>query len=109
MLTRNDGFFLAELLLSLNTWIIISLFMLPVVIGVREQSVLLQLEMTAVHLLYDELESHIDEGGIVSNKNVFLNGTNFLISWSSGTSQKEVCVQYEDFHGSLHSKCKISE
>lgn len=109
MLRKTDGYFLAELLLSLSTWLLITLFLLPLLMLLKDQSVGLQLENTALHLLYDELERKIDEGVSVSDKVVILNGFSYEITWIDDTSQTEVCVEYKDVYSSIHKKCKSPE
>ncbi|MDF2904545.1 MAG: prepilin-type N-terminal cleavage/methylation protein [Bacillus sp. (in: firmicutes)] len=109
MLRRSEGYFLAELLLSLTAWFLITGFLLPIVILLKEQAVQVHLENTAVHLLYDEMERQINEGFLVGNKTEILNGIIYEISWRDDTSQTEVCVEYKDVNSIPHKKCKSPE
>lgn len=109
MLRRNDGYFLAELFLSLSTWLLLTGFLLPLVMLVWEQASQLQLENTATHLLYDELERHIAEGVASGSKTIQLNGTAYEVRWSGETSEIEVCVEYKDGKSILYKKCKRPE
>lgn len=108
MLRRSEGYFLAELLLSLTAWLLITGFFLPIVIFLKDQAVQVQLENTAIHLLYDQLERKIDEGIQVGNRIETLNGIIYELNWSD-TSQTEVCVEYKDDKSNPHKKCKSIE
>jgi competence protein ComGE len=109
MLRKTDGFFLSEILLSLSIWFLITLFLLPLLIYLRDQSIKEQLKNTALHLVYDELERKIDEGIIDQNRIVTLNGNSFEIKWTDDTSQTEVCVEYKDVKTGIQKICKTPE
>lgn len=109
MLQRNDGYFLAELLLSLSSWLLMTGLMLPMVMFVWEQSAQLQLDNTATHLLYDALESHIVEGVSTEGKLVHLNGTVYEIRWSGEMSDTKVCVEYDVGQSVPKQICKRPE
>lgn len=109
MLKRNEGYFLAELLLSLSTWILITCALLPLISLVWKQAYQLTLDNMAIHLLYDELEREIDEGITPGNRIVQLNGANFEISWNEEMPSFEVCVKYEDANANVCQKCRSPE
>ncbi|WP_318508426.1 hypothetical protein [Bacillus sp. T3] len=109
MLQRNNGYFLAELLLSLATWLLLTGFMLPMVMLVWGQSAQLQLENTATHLLYDALERHVVEGVSTEGQLVHLNGTVYEIRWSGETSDIKVCVEYDYGQSVPKQICKKPE
>ncbi|MDF2856608.1 MAG: hypothetical protein K0Q87_2459 [Neobacillus sp.] len=96
MLSKNDGFFLLELLLSLSAWFMISLFFIPLLIELKSQSIQLEVDKKITHLLYEELQANLING-IATNYSVTHNGLEYQINWSDtpGSSQKEVCVKVE--------------
>ncbi|MGJ7921350.1 hypothetical protein [Neobacillus sp. LXY-4] len=109
MLRRNEGYFLAEMLLSLTAWLLVTGFLLPMVMVVSKQAELLRLQNTALHLLYDELELLVDEGDSIKDKSLLLNGTTYEIRWSEEMSQKKVCVEYKDVDANVHKTCQSPE
>lgn len=107
MLPKNNaGFFLTEALLSLSAVLVLIGGLLPLFLHLNYLADSLKQESMAIHLLYDELENHLDESVLTGNKVVHLNGTNFEIVWNEPMSQTEVCVQYRDFYEKLQKKCK---
>jgi competence protein ComGE len=98
MLSKNDGFFLLELLLSLSAWFMISLFFIPLLIELKSQSVQLELDKKVTHLLYEELQANLINNGVATNYSVTHNGLEYKINWrdTPGSSQKEVCVKVEE-------------
>ena len=109
MFQKNDGFFLVELLLSLSTWMIALGFLLPFVIQVTNQSEGLELEKTATHILYDELEKMKVEGNIGSNKSVTRNGVIYEVEKRVSETVLEVCISYKDSSQTDCEKCQIFE
>lgn len=109
MLRRNNGYFLVELLLSLSTWILVTGGLLPLVLHLHYLSDLIQLENTANHLLFDELETYLVVGAHTGNKTILLNGTRFEIKWNEDSEQGEVCVEYHDLYSNSQKKCKSPE
>ena len=97
MLKSTRGFFLLELLLSLSAWLMLSLFFLPLLIDLREQSLHLELESKAKQLMYEELQSKLINNKTFSNYTSILNGVEYQILWkdSDAVNQKEVCVRIE--------------
>jgi competence protein ComGE len=109
MLRRNNGYFLVELLLSLSTWIIVTGVLLPLYLHLQYQTDLLQLENTALHLLFDELENKLDNNLLVGNKSIVLNGNLYEIKWYENTSKPEVCVEYKDLYSNVQKTCRNPE
>lgn len=97
MLKSTRGFFLLELLLSLSAWLMLSLFFLPLLIDLREQSLQLELESKARQLMYEELQSKLINNKTFSNYTSILNGVEYQIIWkdTGAGNQKEVCVRIE--------------
>jgi competence protein ComGE len=97
MLRSTRGFFLLDLLLSLSAWLMMSLVFLPILIDLRDQSRLVQLESKARQLMYEELQTKLISNKTFSNYTSILNGVEYQINWKdSGTAdQKEVCVRIE--------------
>lgn len=98
MLLKNKGFFLLELLLSLSAWLLIGLFLLPLLIDLTNQYKQLEVDKYARQLLYEELQAKLIDGQSYESYSVFLNGKEFKINWrdSSDPSSKEVCVKVEE-------------
>lgn len=109
MLRRNSGYFLAEVLLSLTVWLLITGLLLPLVIQLKSQSVLLALDNTAVHLLFDELENKMDQSLLTGNKTIMSNGTAFEIVWYEDMSETKVCVEYKDGFSNTKKQCRRPE
>ena len=109
MFRKNDGFFLVELLLSLSTWLIALGFLLPYIIQVTNQSEGLELEKTATHILYDELEKMKVDGSTGSNKSVTRNGVIYEVEKRTSETVVEVCISYQDSSQTDCEKCRIFE
>ncbi|MBT2726551.1 hypothetical protein J7E63_06340 [Bacillus sp. ISL-75] len=86
-----------ELLLSLSAWLMLSLFLLPLLIELREQSRQLEWESKARQLMYEELQTKLISNKTFSNYTSILNGVEFKIKWkdTGAADQKEVCVRIE--------------
>jgi competence protein ComGE len=108
MLRKNDGFFLVELLLSFSTWLIALGIVLPYVIQVTNQAIQLELEKTATHILYDELEKRKVFGSTVNNKTVTRNGVSYEVEWRTAEANLEVCVVFQNANQTCE-KCRIFE
>jgi competence protein ComGE len=97
MLRSNKGYFLLELLLSLSTMLMLSLFLLPLLMELRDQSRKLEIEKTAQRIMYGELKAKIIDGRTFSNYTIKENNIEYKIIWENPnqTGQKEVCVKVE--------------
>ncbi|MDP4169918.1 MAG: competence type IV pilus minor pilin ComGE [Bacillota bacterium] len=106
---KGNGFFLLELLLSLSAWLMLSLFLIPELIFLREQSKKAQLERESLQLLYEELWAKEAGNVSFSNYTVVKGGTHFQIFWGepSPSGQKEVCVQVEDVEPNEKKFCEF--
>jgi competence protein ComGE len=107
MLSKNKGFFLLELLLSLSAWFLIGLYLLPLLIDMTNQYKQLEVNKFARQLLYEELQAKLIDGQSYASYSVFLNGIEYKINWrdSSVPGQKEVCVKVEK--NSFHPNTEI--
>jgi len=97
MLSSSKGYFLLELLLSLSALFILSLFLLPLLTELREQSRQLELENKARQLMYEELQANLVSNRGTSFSTSIQNGIEYQIIWkeSEWARQKEVCVRVE--------------
>jgi competence protein ComGE len=108
---RNDGFFLAELLLSLSAWLIATTLLLPLSLNLIGQSIDLRHGTDALHLLYERLQEM--KLGVTSTAidTVEKNGAIFhykVIHHEPG-SEVEVCVEYNSYFSEKRSKCAFTE
>jgi competence protein ComGE len=98
MLSKNDGFFLLELLLSLSALFMLSIFFLPLLHDLTNQSQQLVRNKKAKQFLYEELQANLLLDRSNSYYSVFHNGIEYKIYWvqSSGNGQKEACVKVDE-------------
>jgi competence protein ComGE len=112
MLLKNDGLILAELLLSLSCLLMLSLFFIPLVVEFKVKDRTLQVEKQAYQLLYDELNTFLNNPLSTSNHSIILNGIEYQIFWQemAASGQMEVCVKVDNnlFHLE-ESICKTAE
>ena len=94
MFQNNKGFFLLELLLSLSALLMLSMFLLPPLIHLNEQSRQLSIDNKARQLMYEELQANLINSQSMSNSTINENGVEYKISWTGTemSGQKEVCV-----------------
>jgi competence protein ComGE len=97
MLLKNNGFILAELLLSLSALLMICLFFTPILIDLSKQSKKLQIEKQAHQLLFEELQSFIINDQPSQDHSTVQNGIAYQILWSSTDipEQRKVCVKID--------------
>ncbi|MEH7309263.1 hypothetical protein [Neobacillus drentensis] len=97
MLRNTNGYFLLELLLSLSALLILSMFLLPLLTELREQSRQLELERKARQLMYEVLQMNLVSNQPTVNSTTIQNGVEYQILWkdSESPNQKEVCVRVE--------------
>lgn len=111
MYRKSEGFFLIELLLSFSALLLVSLFLIPDLIFLRDQARQTQIEKEAYQLLYEELKEKISVGGPFNNYSLDKRGTRFTITWSDRPEigKKEVCVQVEGTKFSEGKVCELLE
>ncbi|MEK4147347.1 hypothetical protein NST02_09795 [Robertmurraya sp. FSL W8-0741] len=109
MLKGCRGFFLAELFLSLTVWMLMCLTLLPLYLHVSKQSLDIQKEISATHLMYEVLQHYLQDGfmesGIIHREN-----ESFRIHWETGlNSPIKVCIKYENSFAEEREKCERLE
>ncbi|MFK9093274.1 competence type IV pilus minor pilin ComGE [Bacillus salipaludis] len=97
MLRSNKGFFLLELLLSLSALLMLSLYLLPILMEIRHQSMKLEIENTSRKIMYEELQAKLIDSQTFKNYTIIRNKVEYKIIWNETGSlgQKEVCVIVE--------------
>lgn len=109
MLSRGNGYFLLELLLSLSAWFMLGLFFIPLLIDMTNQAWLLGAERKATQLIFEELQAKLNDPSSFSGYTVSDNGLDYIVEWNeSAAGEKEVCVQVEK-DGLLYKTCKMPE
>lgn len=96
MLRKNEGFFLAEMLISMAAFIMAISILLPYALYVSRQTVQARQESDAVTILFDEL-MHIKITGTESERNLIMkNGFQYqvVVSKDASSPDWEVCVRY---------------
>ncbi|MEH7115797.1 hypothetical protein V7128_00045 [Neobacillus vireti] len=107
MLKSNKGYFLLELLLSLATMLMICLFLLPLFMELKDQSIKREIENSAQRLMYEELKAKLIDGRTFTDSTMILNQIEYDIIWANTdqSSPKEVCVKVEK--NSVHPEIKV--
>ncbi|MBU8879366.1 phosphatase [Bacillus sp. FJAT-29790] len=111
MWRKNNGFFLAEVLLSLSAWLIIAGVIFPLIINVVNQSVQLRRDFAGTQALYEILQEAKMEGTRPVNKSLIIDRTVYEIVQEThdGYALMEVCVKYEDILRKAYKKCEVFE
>src|SRR6476620_8357562 len=112
MWLKNDGYILAELLLSLAVLLMLSLFFTPLLIDLTAQTRNLQVEKQSYQLLYDELQSFIVNPLSLQNHTTVINGIDYqiILQDTNAAGQKEVCVKVEKNRFNQETNiCQVSE
>jgi competence protein ComGE len=112
MLRRNEGFFLAELLLTLSAWLVIAGVFIPLMVHAVNQSVQLHKEAAATQALYELLVEARKESLIDSlHSRIAIAGSDFEVVQESrnGHDFMEVCIKYEDLLQKTYKKCEVFE
>lgn len=109
MFRKDSGFFLLELLMSLSAWLMLSLFLIPELIFLRDQSKKMQMERISLQILYEELWSKEAGNTSFSNYTVVKGDTQFHILWNEASTngQKEVCVHFEEVVPGKNNVCEF--
>ncbi|MBP2240864.1 type II secretory pathway pseudopilin PulG [Cytobacillus eiseniae] len=109
MYRRNEGFFLAELLLSLAAWLIIASILFPLIIFSMNQSVQLKEEFNATQVLYEILmdakkkKTNPMIGPREKDETIY----EVTLEITDENPLMEVCVRYEDFLRRSYKKCEV--
>ncbi|QCJ43453.1 hypothetical protein [Neobacillus sp. 19] len=85
----------------------LSLYLLPLLMELREQSWQLKIENTARKLMYEELQAKISDGQSFNNYSIIRNKVEYKINWNDLglDGRKEVCVKVEKI--STLPECKV--
>jgi competence protein ComGE len=111
MLSKNNGFFLADVLLSLSSWLMAATVLLPLAMFMIGQTAALRQENNAVHLLYEHLQQLKLYPGMQGPGSFSRGGTVFTIvikDHGQGVPS-EVCIEYEDYFRNKKTKCGLAE
>jgi competence protein ComGE len=105
MLQNNKGYFLLDLLLSLSALFLVTLYLTPMLMDLREQSGRLEIEKTARQLMFQELQAKLIHSNNPANYAITKNGIEYQIYWREFSGMMEVCVKVEETP--LHSKTEV--
>ena len=67
-LKNEKGFYMAELIISLSGWLLISGVLVPIFIQVNKQSIEIQEKSEALHILYEYMQTVTIENPVKENK-----------------------------------------
>lgn len=95
MLKNNNGFFLAELLLSLSAFFMMVMILVPLFMRLTEHRFELEVHHDAIYILYEELISSQVENIPIVEKSVRRNNRDYTLNYRFINSEMEVCVRYE--------------
>ncbi|MBB6444904.1 hypothetical protein [Bacillus benzoevorans] len=101
---KNDGFYMAELMLSLAGWLLIAGFIVPYILQVKKQTIQVYEQEEAFHLLYESIQTVLIEHPERINNTVVKGGILYEVMWQEGG--KEVCVTYEDVLQKKNQLCR---
>lgn len=109
MLKKNNGYFLAELLLTLTAWIMIAGVVLPLIMKVMNESIQAEQKIIAEKLLYETLIVAKKEGFLPVQETFVLYQTEYEITNQllAGETLMEVCIQYADVHERTNKQCEL--
>lgn len=100
-LRNEDGFYMAELIISLCGWLLISGILIPLFIQVNKQSIEIQEKSEALHILYEYMQTVTIEDPIKENKMILGDHTHYEIVWEMEQEggKREVSIRYENIFG----------
>lgn len=99
-LKNNQGFYMAELIISLTGWILITGIFVPMFIHAKLNSKSLQQKSDALHVLYEYIQT-IDIEVETGNRSIIRGDTRYEIRWTDieVDGKKEVLITYENSFG----------
>jgi competence protein ComGE len=108
MWRKNDGFFLAELLLTLSAWLVVASVLFPLIIQAVNQSLQVKQEYIAAVRLYETLIDAKKEGNYPAFGTIVVDQTVFEVfqKGSRESGDLEVCIKYEDLLQQSYEKCE---
>ena len=101
---KNDGFYMAELMLSLAGWLLIAGLFVPYFIHIKKQTIQVEEQSVAYHLLYETMQTVLIEHSEEVNSTVVKDGTTYEIIWQEG--EREMCIRYEDVFKQNNQLCR---
>ncbi|KON87067.1 phosphatase [Sporosarcina globispora] len=107
MWRRNEGFFLAELLLSLSGMLIAVGILFPLIIKAIEHSEEVKQDHKSIQLLYESLQQAALKGSFPEGKTIKKNQTVYEIFPKENQGLMEVCIRYENVRERTKEKCEI--
>ncbi|MEK3853171.1 phosphatase [Cytobacillus sp. FSL H8-0458] len=107
MWRRNEGFFLAELLLSLSGLLLAAGIMFPLVIKALEHSEEVKQDYDGTQLFYESLLEAASEGSFPEGRTMKKNQTVYKIFLKENQGFMEVCIRYENVRDSTKEKCEV--
>jgi hypothetical protein len=107
MWRRNEGFFLAELLISLSGMLLAAGIIFPLVIKALEQSEEVKQDYKSTQLLYESLMEAASEGSFPEGKTMKVNQTVYYIFPKEKQGFMEVCIRYENIRDKTKEKCEV--
>jgi competence protein ComGE len=101
MWLKNEGFYMAELIISLSGWLLISGILVPLFIQVNKQSIQIQEKSEALHILYEYMQTVTLENPKKENKVFTVDGTHYEIEWGEEieNENRKVSISYENVFG----------
>lgn len=84
--------------------------LLPLYTHVSKQTIAIQRELDATHLMYEALNRYLTEG-IYHSKTEERGNLRYLISWEEGYEGEpiKVCISYENTFKEKEQKCEVLE
>lgn len=101
MWLKNNGFYMAELLLSLSGWFLIASILIPMFIQLNKQSVQLQERSDALHILYEYVQTVLVESPDRENHVITRGNKQYEIVWQEEVADEKtgVAISYENVFG----------
>ncbi|MEH7441132.1 hypothetical protein V7201_02250 [Bacillus sp. JJ1122] len=111
MLRKSDGYFLAEMILSLAAFVMAASVILPVALMVISQTVQLREDAAADHVIFDELMYIKITGSESGRGSVWRDGVLFDVAVYKEdiSTSREVCVHYAGENQKENEKCAFVE
>lgn len=105
---RNcKGYFLADLILSISVWMLISMTILPFIIQTIDQSMREKQQFQATIFLYNKLHEILNGNATTDNISIAENGITYKYLFYS--ENKELCIEYDDRRKGKQRLCEILE
>src|SRR5688500_5818921 len=101
MWLKNEGFYMAELMISLSGWLIISGFFVPLYLDVSREFISISEKSQANYILYEYIQRVMVEDIKRTNTIVSRENKQYELIWQVGSygEKTEVFLRYEDIFG----------